>query len=330
MPNVTASKTLQVPGELDGKSLAAAIRALFAMSWSQARDAIASGKVSVDGAVCGDPVLRMRSGQALSLCMTAPRRDAQLDPIDAALVHVDRELVVVDKPSGISSVPFEEEHGTLKELVFRCLSRRERGRRAQGAGRESLAVVHRLDKETSGLLCFARTWAARESLKQQFREHSVHRLYLALVQGRVRRDAFTVRSHLLRDRGDGIRGSLERMSDPPRGASEGAKLAVTHVEVRERLEGATLCACRLETGRTHQIRIHLAESGHPLLGERVYTRELTVGSARRRAPRGMIKAPRVMLHAAELGLVHPTTGEALRWESSLPVDLRALLESLRA
>jgi 23S rRNA pseudouridine1911/1915/1917 synthase len=329
MPKANAARTREVGGELDGKSLAAAVRVLFSLSWNQARDAIASGKISVDGAACADPVLRVRPGQVLSFCLTAPRRDALLDPIDAALVHVDRELVVVDKPSGISSVPFEEEHGTLKELVFRCLSRRERGRRAQGAGRESLAVVHRLDKETSGLLCFARTWAARASLKQQFREHSVHRLYLALVQGRVRRDAFTVRSHLLRDRGDGIRGSLERMTDPPRGAREAAKLAVTHVEVRERLAGATLCACRLETGRTHQIRIHLAESGHALLGERVYTRELSPGSARPRAPRGLIKAPRVMLHAAELGVVHPATGEALRFESPLPADLQALLESLR-
>ncbi len=319
MPKQDATPPTPVTRELDGKSLAAAVRELFSLPWSRARDAIASGKVKVDGALRGDPGLRVRTGQVLELCMTAPRRDALLDPIAAAIVHVDRELVVVDKPSGVSSVPYDEEHGTLKELVFRCLSRSERSRRAKGSGRESLAVVHRLDKETSGLLCFARTWAARESLKQQFREHSVHRLYLALVHGRVRRDAFTVTSHLLRDRGDGIRGSRERATDA-RVAADPAKHAVTHVEVRERLAGATLCACRLETGRTHQIRIHLGESGHPLVGERVYTRDYH---------RGMIRASRVMLHAAELGVSHPSTGEQLSWQSPLPPEMQALVDSLR-
>jgi len=320
-----------VPEELEGKSLAAAVRTLFDLTWSQARDAVSSGKVRVDGELRADPALRLRSGQRLSLEMRAPRRDALLDPIAAALVFVDRELVVVNKPSGVSSVPYEEEHGSLKELVFRCLSRLERGRRPKGGGRENVAVVHRLDKETSGLLCFARTWAARESLKQQFREHTVHRLYLALVHGRIERDSFTVRSHLLRDRGDGIRGSAERAvtrKKPARGRSAAArpvpveegKLAVTHVEVRERLAGATLCACQLETGRTHQIRIHLSESGHPLLGERVYTRDY----------RGnLIEAPRLALHAAELGVVHPATGEVLRWSSPLPADLEALLGDQR-
>jgi 23S rRNA pseudouridine1911/1915/1917 synthase len=320
-----------VPAELEGRSLAAGVKALFQLSWSQARDAVSSGKISVDGAICSDTTLRLRPAQVLSLNMNARRRDAALDPIADAIVHVDHELVVVNKPTGLNSVPFEEERGSLKELVFRCLSRLERGHRSR-PGRESLAVVHRLDRETTGLLVFARTWAARDSLKEQFREHSVHRLYLAIVHGQLARDQMTVRSHLLRDRGDGIRGSAERAAARPveRGRPtsdprsdldpQEGKLAITHVEARERLFGATFCRCRLETGRTHQIRIHLSESGYPLVGERVYTRDFH---------RGTIPSPRVMLHAAELGLVHPATGETFRWSAPVPADMEALLEKLR-
>jgi 23S rRNA pseudouridine1911/1915/1917 synthase len=301
------------------------VRALFGLSWSKARDAVESGKVLVDGAVAGDVRQPVAAGAAIELRPCAPRRGGALETIARALVYRDQHLVVVAKPAGVSSVPFEAgERGSLKELVFRCLCRLERGR--SRAGRMSLAVVHRLDKETSGLLVFARSWAARESLKQQFRAHSVHRRYLALVHGSLARDAFSVASHLVCDRGDGLRGSRRQGGEQSeRGRAlptlEAGKRAVTHVAVLERLGAATLVACRLETGRTHQIRIHLAEAGHPLVGERVYTRDFG---------RPTIAAPRLMLHAAELGLVHPASGEALRWSLALPEDMATLLGELRA
>jgi 23S rRNA pseudouridine1911/1915/1917 synthase len=134
----------------------------------------------------------------------------------------------------------------------------------------------------------------------------------------------TLRSVLVADRGDRIRGSAPEarrraVSRAPEGSTD-AREAVTHVERLEPLAGATLVACRLETGRTHQIRIQLAEAGHPLLGERVYVRDY----------RGkLLEAPRVMLHAAELGFEHPVTGEALRWEQPMPQDMRAVLDRLR-
>jgi 23S rRNA pseudouridine1911/1915/1917 synthase len=178
-----------------------------------------------------------------------------------------------------------------------------------------LRVVHRLDKETSGLVVFARTVAAERGLGRQFHAHTVLRRYLAVVPGEVAPQRIATR--LVRDRGDGRRGSTDL---PNLG-----KPAVTHVEVLERLRGYTLVACRLETGRTHQIRIHLAERGHPVCGDKVYNRKPAS------APEpGPCHAPRLALHAAELGFVHPATGEALHWTMPLPADLQAFLERLRA
>jgi 23S rRNA pseudouridine1911/1915/1917 synthase len=181
--------------------------------------------------------------------------------------------------------------------------------------------VHRLDKETSGLVVFTRSWLAKKTLTSAFRAHAVHRRYLAIVHGIAREG--TIRSHLVPNRGDGLRGSVERRRGRARALpGEKTQLAVTHVTVEERFDevGASLVACRLETGRTHQIRIHLAESGHPLLGERVYIRGW---------PGTPIAAPRLMLHAAELGFVHPATHREMRWTSPLPADMRETLESLR-
>jgi 23S rRNA pseudouridine1911/1915/1917 synthase len=141
---------------------------------------------------------------------------------------------------------------------------------------------------------------------------------VALAHGRVRSQV--VRSVLLADRGDGRRGSTDAAVFGRTPRPEEGRLAVTHVEALEALDGATLVGCRLETGRTHQIRIHLAEAGHPLLGERVYVRGYD-------GP--WIPAPRVMLHACELGFVHPATGESLRWTRPPPADFAELLERLR-
>jgi 23S rRNA pseudouridine1911/1915/1917 synthase len=212
---------------------------------------------------------------------------------------------------------------TLEELVPEAIARHLA---ARGAGRPRpgakpaprrrvppVRAVHRIDRETSGLVVFARNVPAGRILAEQFRLHTTHRRYLALVVGRM--GAGTIRSHLLRDRGDGRRGSAE---------GEEGKLAVTHVAPVEHFGGDyTLMECRLETGRTHQIRIHMTESGHPLCGERVYF------PTRRGGPEDRSRAPRVMLHAAELGFVHPVTGEELRFTSPLPADIKQVLAALR-
>jgi 23S rRNA pseudouridine1911/1915/1917 synthase len=187
-------------------------------------------------------------------------------------------------------------------------------RERTGRAPPRLRVVQRLDKETSGLLVFARSVAAERGLGKQFHRHTVVRRYLAVVPGKVAPQR--VVSHLVRDRGDGRRGSA---------VSEGVgKEAITHIEVVEQLKVYTLLGCRLETGRTHQIRIHLAELGHPVCGEKVYDR--TPGGEPRPDRSG---APRLALHAAELGFVHPVTGEPMHWTMPLPPDLQALVESLR-
>jgi 23S rRNA pseudouridine1911/1915/1917 synthase len=255
----------------------------------------------------------VRAGEALVLDPAAPRPRTRAigELAREVVVHLDAAVVVVRKPPGISTVPFGDEDPrealrTLDALVREVLAKRHAFR-----GRAPLGVVHRLDKETSGLLVFSRTVDAKKHLASQFREHSVVREYVAIVHGRLERPR-TFRSHLVADRGDGLRGSARRR------AREG-QLAVTHVRPLEPLQGATLVACRLETGRTHQIRIHLAEAGHPLVGEPVYVRDFGGRT---------IPAPRVMLHARELGFVHPQTEEDVSFVEEPPEDFRDVLARL--
>ena len=177
-----------------------------------------------------------------------------------------------------------------------------------------LGVHQRLYRETSGLLVFARTVTAERGLGKQFRGHTVIRRYLAIISGKVASQRIATR--LVRDRGDGRRGST---SLPGVG-----KEAITRVEVVERLHHYTVLACRLETGRTHQIRIHLAELGQPVCGEKVYTRDVRGNVFADRS-----EAPRLALHAAELGFMHPVTAAALHWTMPLPPDLDEFVRRLR-
>jgi 23S rRNA pseudouridine1911/1915/1917 synthase len=260
--------------------------------------------VSVSGQRARESTYAVRAGAEVAIAMRAPRERAP-ELSNELVAYQDMHLIVVHKPAGISTVPYnEEETGTLSELVQALLRRTNRGPQSP------IGIVHRLDKDTSGLLVFARTLAATRGLKQQFRVHTVERRYIAIAHGAVRPG--TLQSKLVRDRGDGRRGSTE---NPELGRD-----AVTHVKVLERLREATLIECKLETGRTHQIRIHLAEDGHPILGERVYSKDY----------RGrVIAAPRLMLHAFELGFDHPVTGVHLHFEAPMPADLRDVLVSLR-
>lgn len=231
-----------------------------------------------------------------------------------AIVFFDRDLVVVDKPAGMLSVADESERHDSLDLHARAILRRlDRG------GRDAkLGIVHRLDKETSGVMVFARNAPAQRMLAAQFREHEPDRVYHAIVHGRM--DARRIETDLVPDRGDGLRGShdaFRRTAGPP---PANARHAVTRVAPIERLTRATLLECRLETGRQHQIRIHLSELGHPLLGEPVYIRDY-------QGPR--IEAPRVMLHARTLALVHPRTGDRMTFEREPPDDFREMLDSLR-
>ena len=324
---------LVVAREHEGMPADGFLRARLALSWGAARALIERGKVSVDGARLRVIDRRLREGEQVQVRARAPRLDrAALD--DAAIVHVDAHLVVARKPVGLSTVPYDGAGGGMRaraankreageELTFEDLVRRWLVRRAGHAPQASLGVVHRIDKETSGLLVFARTFAAKKALSQAFRVHAIERRYVALVHGVIARAA-RFESFLLDDRGDGLRGSAK---DARVGRAAGQH-AVTHVAPIALLsrdaggDGASAIGCRLETGRTHQIRIHLAEAGHPLLGDRVYTRD------RLRAGKVLIEAPRLMLHADVLGFAHPITGEALRFIDPVPDDMLAYARRL--
>jgi 23S rRNA pseudouridine1911/1915/1917 synthase len=201
---------------------------------------------------------------------------------------------------------------TLADLLPALLAEHPGPRRVR---RAPVFAVHRIDKETSGVVVFARTREAVQHLGRQFREHTSERRYLAVVRGQAKEGR--IESWLVRDRGDGRRGSRHQ---PGAGQQ-----AITHVKVVERLGAYTLVECRLETGRTHQVRIHLAEAGTPLCGERIYDRPL-----HGKPLPDDSGAPRVALHAAYLAFEHPATGKRMQWTSPLPPDLAALVNRLRA
>jgi 23S rRNA pseudouridine1911/1915/1917 synthase len=236
-----------------------------------------------------------------------------------AIRFQDAHVVVVEKPPGLTTMRHADEAAefgrraqrflppTLADLLPSLLSRSGRG------GPPRLRAVHRIDKDTSGLVVFALTPQAEANLGRQFRAHTIERRYLGLV--REHAVSRRIESWLVRDRGDGRRGS-----GPP---GQGQR-AVTEVMVRENLGEYTLVECRLETGRTHQVRIHLGEAGTPLCGERVYDRPIHG----RPLPDGS-GAKRVMLHAARLGFDHPGTGCRMIWDSELPPDMAQLLGRLR-
>lgn len=312
-----------LPRQVD-QTIAAALREWLPQStWSQVRRLLKGRRVVVSGNLCMDAARRLQLQDVVRVLpypMAPPPAEK-----DVRLRYLDSHLVVVEKPAGMTSIRHAEERRwpkrrkqlqpTLDELLPRVIAKREAHARKRPKGvPRPLRAVHRLDRETSGLMVFARTAAAERHLARQFRCHTTHRRYLAIVQGSVRSQ--TIESRLVRDRGDGRRGST---SLPNVG-----KRAVTHVLALEDLHGYTLVECRLETGRTHQIRIHLAELGHPLCGERVYHQPL-FGPPRPDPSH----PPRLALHAAELGFEHPITGQQMAFQSPLPADLAEFLARLR-
>jgi 23S rRNA pseudouridine1911/1915/1917 synthase len=244
------------------------------------------------------------------------RRTAKLPVNRETVLHLDSDVVVVRKPAGILTVPFERRDRDTLLAFTRVAVRRIEA--ARGSSSPTLRAVQRLDKETSGLVVFARNVQAQRHLQEQLAAHAVVRRYLAIAHGDVENGVHE--SLLVPDRGDGLRGSWG-LFRPARGAPpSAARQATTHIRVEERLSGATLVACELETGRQHQIRVHLAESGHPLVGETVYIRDY-------QGP--LLPAPRPMLHASVLGFIHPRTGQPLRFEDAPPEDFSGVLARLK-
>lgn len=311
-----------VQEELSQQTLAAALRHwLPGKSWQQVRKMIQSRYVQVCGNLCLDAGRRLKASDVVTIL---PLPAAALPDEKSLRIHfLDEHLVIVEKPPGITTMRHSEEKNwhpkrkqfqpTLDELLPKAIL--AYGGKKNSKGRLPVVrAVHRLDRDTSGVMAFARTVRAERDLQQQFKEHSTHRRYLAIVQGKLA--AQTIESRLVRDRGDGRRGSSLD--------SKSGKRAVTHVEPIEMLGKYTLISCRLETGRTHQIRIHLAEVGHPVCGEKVYNKPLGKPPISDRSG-----ANRVALHAAELALTHPISKQRMEFQTALPEDLESLVSILR-
>jgi 23S rRNA pseudouridine1911/1915/1917 synthase len=302
-----------------GRAVGEYLSARLALPRPEAQRLLREGHVRLAGSPCLDPGRRVRAGQHVEVRLPTPARSRPPGTAEPVIRIADEHVVVVEKPAGLTTMRHAEdvaEHGararrflpaTLADLLPDLLARREPGRQIR------VRAVHRLDKETSGLVVFARTAAAERHLGQQFRAHTTERQYLAVVRGRAQPGR--IESWLVRDRGDARRGS---------GTPGQGQRAVTHVRVVEELGEFTLVECRLETGRTHQVRIHLGEAGTPLCGERVYDRPL-----HGKPLPDCSGAPRVALHAAVLAFDHPATGERRRWTSPLPRDLSDLVKRLR-
>jgi 23S rRNA pseudouridine1911/1915/1917 synthase len=316
-----------------GRALADWLRARLKRVMPEVLRLVRHRQIRIDGQLCTEPARRVRPGQQVDvLPAPAPRRPpsgasrntaatARERSVPRPVIRfADAAIVVVDKPAGLTTMRHKEEvrefgkrarrflPATLAHLLPELLAAKPSGR--PGAVR----AVHRIDKETSGLVVFARNVEAERELGRQFRAHATDRVYLTLVRGKAKPGR--IESYLIRDRGDGRRGSTSKPGEGQR--------AVTHVRVAEELGDYTLVECRLETGRTHQVRIHLGEAGTPLCGDHVYDRP----------PHGApwpdgSGAPRVLLHAARLGFEHPATGKPMAWSSPLPKDMADVLQRLR-
>ena len=288
----------------DGRRLDVVIAAhVPSLSRSRIAHLAGEGRVRVDGRP-RKPAFRVRRGQAVEIVVPPPvPSGVHPEPIPLEIVLEDADLLVVNKPAGLTVHPAPgHPSGTLVNALLSAV------RDLAGIGGELRpGIVHRLDKDTSGLLVVAKSDAAHRALAAQFKAHTAQRTYLAVVRGRMRRNEGTISAALGRHP---VRRT--RIAVVPEG-----RHAVTHYAVLERLRDATLVACRLETGRTHQIRVHLAHAGHPLIGDPVY--------GRARAP----EIARQALHAARLEFAHPRTGRRVTCTAPLPDDMARLLARLR-
>lgn len=323
------------PARLD-KALAVAVPEEAALSRSRLMRMIAEGVVTRNGVAVTDPKAKVAAGEVYELRLDpAAEVEARAEAIPLTVVWEDADLIVIDKPAGMVVHPAPgSPSGTLvNALLHHC------GDTLSGIGGERRpGIVHRIDKDTSGLLVVAKSDRAHHGLARQFEEHSVNRHYLAVVHGvpssadpRLRGlrgvsfeagGILRIATNLARHRTDRQRQAV---------VWEEGRHAVTRARVVEGLgASAALVDCWLETGRTHQIRVHLAYAGHGLVGDQTYGGRRTLPAALGRGAAVGNAFPRQALHAATLGFVHPVTGERMEFSSPLPADIAGLIEALRA
>lgn len=301
---------LFVPDGLAGERVDAAAARMTGLTRSRVAGLIAEDLVLLDGAAVARPSQRVRTGQLLDIDLSEPVRRARVVPAvveGMTIVHDDPDVVVVDKPAGVAAHPSLGWDGPdvvsgLAGAGFRITT--------SGAA-ERQGIVHRLDVGTSGLMVVAKSERAYTALKRAFRERTVDKAYLALVQGHLDPLEGTIDAPIGRHPGSEWKFAV----------TAGGRAAVTHYEVIEMMRATCLVRVRLETGRTHQIRVHFAALHHPCVGDPLY------GSDPGLAAR--LGLDRQWLHAAELGFVHPGTGGYVRFASEPPADLARALELVR-
>jgi 23S rRNA pseudouridine1911/1915/1917 synthase len=292
-------------------------RRLPSLSRSRVQALIDEGHVRLEGATAR-PSTRVRPGQVVRVHVPAPvPAQPQPEDIPIAVVHEDAHLVVVNKPAGLVVHPGA---GTARGTLVNALLRHVRDLSGVG-GVLRPGIVHRLDRGTSGLLVVAKDDETHRSLVRQFAGRTVEKEYAALVLGTPARPAGEIDAPIGRDPVHRQKMSVRA----PRGRE-----ARTSWRVEERFDGAALLRVRIHTGRTHQIRVHLASIGHPVAGDPTYGGTRTPSSRRLAAREALLSLERPALHAARLSFAHPASGERLAFEAPLPRDLEAVLERLRA
>jgi 23S rRNA pseudouridine1911/1915/1917 synthase len=316
-----------VTAELAGGRLDAVLaKAHDVLSRSRLKDLILTGAVAIDGEVASEPKYRVKAGETITLIAPPPEdAEPQGEDIPLDILYEDDQLIVINKPVGMVVHPAPgSPNGTLvNALIFHC------GASLQGIGGvKRPGIVHRLDRDTSGVMVAAKTDLAHQHLSAQFADHGrtgpLHRAYIAFVWGTTETGKGTVEAPLGRDQNNRLKQTVRK----------DGREAITHYAVEARFgdDGwdITRVQCQLETGRTHQIRVHMAYIGHPLVSDLVYAPGYATKINRLPAKvAGPITAlGRQALHAAELGFEHPTTGEEMFFEAPLPPDLEALEEAL--
>ena len=293
------------------RALAAAVPTL---SRERLKALIRSGAVEAQGSAVRDPALKVRGGEALRVAVpeAVPAHNEPQD-IPLAILFEDEHLLVVDKPAGLVVHPAA---GNLDGTLVNALLHHCAGNLSGIGGVARPGIVHRIDKDTSGLLVVAKTDVAHEGLAKQFAAHSIERRYLAIVSGIPKMANGIIEAPLARSATNRKKIAIVE--------GHRGKRAVTHWKRVESLKEAALVECRLETGRTHQVRVHLASIGHSLLGDPVYGR---AGKIHRKVLKEL-GFQRQALHAAQLGFTHPVTKNRLSFSSPMPPDMQELKRAL--
>lgn len=294
---MTGGGATVVPDALDGERVDRVIALVTGCSRSTAAALVAAGAVLLDDEVVTTRSAKVSAGQSLTVPeVDLDPRAAEPDPsVELVVVHEDDDVLVVDKPAGLVVHPAAgHPTGTLAQALA-----------ARGIAAHRGGIVHRLDRDTSGLLLAAKDDATLRVLQDALRARRIEREYLALVEGRPPARTGTIDAPIGRDRRDRLRHSTDTASP---------RAAVTHFEIERALPATTLLRVRLQTGRTHQIRVHLREIGHPVVGDRDYGATLDLGLERQ------------FLHAARLAFDHPRSGERVEVVSPLPPDLEDALQ----